>query len=86
MARGKGKEGSSDDEWTPPPTQKPKPKNFALTAARLKKQKQKGKTDIRCNECGKRCTDRVQLKNHRKTHGSYLDTFMTSIHENVINA
>ena len=59
-----------DDDWTPPPSLKIESKNSGLLAARAKKSKGKGKKEMRCDECGKRLTDRVQLKNHRKMHGS----------------
>ena len=69
MAKRKS-DDAKDPDFEPPPQPKPKPKNFNLTAARAKKFKGKARVDIRCDECGKRYTDRVQLKNHRKYHGS----------------
>ena len=58
-----------DKTWKPPPSYKEKPKNSGLLAARNKMFKGKAKIEIRC-ECGQRCADRTQLKNHRKTHPS----------------
>ena len=64
------KRSISDTDWTPDRVEKPKPKNSNLLLALEKKKKGKAKAEYRCETCGKRCVDRVQLKNHRKTHGS----------------
>ena len=79
-----GKRKTDDDkdpDFEPPPQPKPKPKNFNLTAARANKYKGKGRVDIRCEKCGKQCMDRVQLKNHRKSHGSQNRKVPGAFHE-----
>ena len=63
-------DNSSDDEWMPPRKEKPKPKNHALLAAKAKMAHNKGKIVIRCDKCGKKYTDKQQLKDHKKSHGS----------------
>ena len=71
MAKRKSRDADDDDEdWEPDKPVKPIAKNASLLAARAKKSKAKGKVEWRCVTCGKRCTDRTQLKNHRKSHGS----------------
>ena len=75
MVKRKKRDDGDDDDWEPDKPMKPIAKNANLLAALAKKAASKGKVDIRCNICGKRCTDRTQLKNHRKKmHGSYSFT------------
>ena len=76
MVKRKRREDDDDDNWEPDKPLKPISKNASLLAARAKKVTSKGKVDLRCHACGKRCTDRTQLKNHKKkTHGSYSYTY-----------
>jgi predicted nucleic acid binding AN1-type Zn finger protein len=63
------KDESSDGEWLPPKTSKPKPKNFALLQARAKKNRSKTKVIFQCQHCPKYFQEKYQLKNHKRVHG-----------------
>ena len=75
MVKRKRRDDDDDDNWEPDKPLKPIAKNASLLAARAKKATSKGKVDLRCHICGKRCADRTQFKNHKKTHGSYSFTY-----------